>query len=109
MAGMDREGGALFANNRKNSQGAPDYRGELRLNAETLANLNEQIKNGVQFPAIEISGWKKTSNNGTVFISMAGKKPYVKDGQAAQSRPQQQQQRPQQGSYSNDLDDSIPF
>lgn len=81
MAGQDREGGAFFANNRKQSQSAPDYRGELRLSREVVDNLIQQIKDGTQFPALEISGWKKTSNSGTVYISMSGRKPYVKDGQ----------------------------
>jgi len=112
MATTDRDGGALFANDRKTSQNMPDYRGELRISAETVASLNEQLKNGVQNPAIEISGWKKTSNSGTVFISMSGKKPYVKGGQqqertgSFQTRPQHQTQ---QASYSNDLDDDLPF
>jgi hypothetical protein len=108
MAGMDREGGAFFANNRKTAPNMPDYRGEIRISADTLASLVAQAKSGVQFPAIELSGWKKQSSNGTVFISLAGKKPYVKDGQQA---PQQQRQQPQQGGYSNSipLDDEIPF
>lgn len=115
MAGsMDRNGGAFFANTRKTAQNMPDYRGELRINAETLANLNEQLRNGVQNPAIELSGWKKTSSNGTVFISLAGKKPYVKDGQqqdraqSMQIRPQHQQQNGWSNSI-NGLDDEIPF
>lgn len=80
MAGQDREGGAFFANNRKQTQNAPDYRGELRLSREVVENLAEQLRNGVQFPAIELSGWKKTSGSGTTYISMSGRKPYVKDG-----------------------------
>jgi len=112
MAGMDREGGAFFANNRKTAPNMPDYRGEIRISADTLASLVAQAKSGVQFPAIELSGWKKQSSNGTVFISLAGKKPYVKEGQqpertgSFQTRPQHQ---PQQGGYSNDIDDDLPF
>lgn len=108
---MDKEGGALFANNRKTNQSAPDYRGELRLNADTVASIRQQLESGVQFPAIEIAGWKKTSNSGTVYISMAGKKPYVKEGEqreparSFQTRPQNQPQ----GGFSNDLADEIPF
>ncbi len=82
MAGQDREGGAFFANNRKQSQSAPDYRGELRLSREVVDNLIQQLSSGVQYPALEISGWKKTSGSGTVYISMSGRKPYVKDGQS---------------------------
>jgi len=121
MAGIDidREGGAFFANTRKTSQNMPDYRGELRISAETLANLNEQANSGVQNPIIQISGWKKTSNSGTVFISMSGKKPYVKDGQQQGGspsypiRPQHQAQNAApNGGWSNSMnnfDDDIPF
>jgi hypothetical protein len=127
VAGQDREGGAFFANNRKQQQNHPDYRGELRLSQEVVRNLMEQMDQGVQFPAIELSGWKKTSNSGTVYISLSGKKPYVKDGAGQQGGGQRQapqgggqRQAPQggwgggqQGGWqppaSNDLGDDIPF
>jgi uncharacterized protein (DUF736 family) len=110
MASMDKEGGALFANNRKTNQSAPDYRGELRLNADTVASIKQQLESGVQFPAIEIAGWKKTSNSGTVYISMAGKKPYVKDGEPAPARSFQIRPQNQKSGFSNDLEDSdVPF
>ena len=110
MASTDKDGGALFANGRKTQQNAPDYRGELRISAETVANLREQLERGVQNPAIEIAGWKKKSNSGTVYISLSGKKPYVKDG--AQPEPARSfQTRPQNqtAAFSNDLDDDLPF
>lgn len=119
MAGQDRAGGAFFANGRKANDNAPDYRGELRLDAETVDNLIAQRQSGVQFPAIELAGWKKTSGSGTVYISLSGKKPFVKTGQQGGGYQQQQQQRPQQGGYSNGapqggysnnaMDDEIPF
>ena len=93
MASLDKDGGALFANNRKTAQNAPDYRGELRISKEVLDNLVQQVQSGVQFPALEVSGWRKTSNSGTTYISMSGRKPYVKDGQGGQ----QQRQAPQGG------------
>lgn len=118
MAGQDREGGAFFANNKKQSQNAPDYRGELRLSPEVVQALNDQIQSGVQFPAIELSGWKKTSGSGTVYISMSGRKPYVKDGGSQGGG----QQRSQQGGFqqggrptswqpqgNQDIGDEIPF
>lgn len=129
MAGQDREGGAFFANNKKQSQNAPDYRGELRLSPEVVQALNDQIQSGVQFPAIELSGWKKTSGNGTVYISMSGRKPYVKDGQSGGNGGGQQrgnwnggQQGGQQGGFQQGgrptgwqpaaghaIDDELPF
>lgn len=122
MAGQDREGGAFFANNKKQSQNAPDYRGELRLSREVVDNLVQQLQSGVQFPAIELSGWKKTSGSGTVYISMSGRKPYVKDGQSGGNGGGQQSgnwnggqqgSRPggwnQQANVGADLGDDIPF
>ncbi len=117
MAGMDREGGAFFSNSKKQTPNAPDFRGEMRLSREVIENLNQQLQAGVQFPAIELSGWKKTSNSGTTYISMSGRKPYVKGDQN-----QQQRQAPQGGwggssgqssgwspSKGNALEDDIPF
>lgn len=126
MAGQDREGGAFFANNRKQQPNHPDYRGELRLSAEVVQNLMTQLQQGVQFPAIELSGWKKTSNSGTVYISLSGKKPYVKDGQGGGQRqaPQGGWNGGQQGGWGGNqggwsggqggggqpaMDDEIPF
>jgi uncharacterized protein (DUF736 family) len=124
MAGQDREGGAFFANTRKTAQNAPDYRGELRISKEVLDNLVQQVQSGVQFPALEVSGWRKTSNSGTTYISMSGRKPYVKDGQVGQQRQAPQggwnngsgggftqggQQTGWQPPAGNAIDDEIPF
>lgn len=113
MAGMDREGGAFFANTRKQQQNHPDYRGDLQISSELLDNLIAQRQAGVQFPKMELSGWKKVANSGTTFISLSAKKPYVK-GDSGQ-RPQQQGQWPQSGGggwtppQGAPIDDDIPF
>jgi len=111
MATIDKDGGALFGNNRKTNQSQPDYRGELRLNADTVASIRQQLESGVQNPAIEIAGWKKTSNSGTVYISLAAKKPFVKEGtQPEPARSFQIRPQNQKSGFSNDLDeDQIPF
>lgn len=116
MAGMDREGGAFFANTRKQTPNQPDYRGDLQISHEVLDNLIAQRQAGVQFPKMELSGWKKVANSGTTFISLSAKKPYVK-GEGGGQRPQQQGQWPQPGgsggwtppSNGSPLDDDIPF
>lgn len=125
MSSQDREGGAFFANNRKQQPNHPDYRGELRLSQDVVRSLLDQIDQGVQFPAIELSGWKKMSNSGTVYISLSGKKPYAKEGQGGGQRqaPQggwggnNQQGGFQQGGRNSgwqppqgqSIDDEIPF
>lgn len=87
MAGMDREGGAFFANSRKQKESHPDYRGELRVSREVVETLMQQLQSGVQYPLLELSGWKKTSNSGTVYISLQGKKPYKMDAPAPSNAP----------------------
>jgi hypothetical protein len=107
MAGQDREGGAFFANNRKQKESHPDYRGELRLSREVVENLMQQLNSGVMNPMIELSGWKKVSqSSGTVFISLSGKKPYVKEGSAAGGQAPKQWQPQGMGAA---LGDDIPF
>lgn len=76
----DRDGGALFSNNRKQNPNQPDYRGEIAVSREVVEDLMKQLQKGVQFPMMELAGWKKTSNNGTVYVSLSGKKPYEKNG-----------------------------
>lgn len=87
MAGMDREGGAFFANSRKQKDSHPDYRGELRVSREVVETLVQQLQSGVQHPVMELAGWKKTSNSGTVYISLQGKKPYKLDAPAPSNAP----------------------
>ena len=115
MAGIDREGGAFFANNRKQAQNHPDYRGDLQISHDVLDNLIQQRAAGVQFPKMELSGWKKVSNSGTTFISLSAKKPYVKgqSGGGGQQRQQNQWPPTQGGGWTppaqNAMDDDIPF
>lgn len=80
MAGQDRDGGVLFTNDKKTSPNAPDFKGELRITREVVDSLVQQLQRGVQFPSMELAGWKKVANNGNTFISMSGKKPYEKNG-----------------------------
>lgn len=118
MPGQDREGGAFFANTRKQNQNHPDYRGELRVSPEVIQALQAQLQKGVQFPVIELSGWKKTASSGNVFISLQGKKPYEKTGgggggstQAGGSPwpPQGQANYGGAPAGGNPFDDEIPF
>lgn len=112
MAGMDREGGAFFANSRKQNEKQPDYRGEIRLSPEVVRELVKQMENGVQFPMIELSGWKKTSNNGTTYISMIGKKPYKPNEPQPRNAPSDWNGGGKSGGWTPPKgmpDDEIPF
>jgi uncharacterized protein (DUF736 family) len=52
--------GALFKNEKKSSDKAPDYRGEVMVNGQKM----------------EIAGWIKKSKAGKMYMSLAFKPPY---------------------------------
>ena len=84
--------GSLFQNKEKKSDNHPDYSGSMRIN-------------GVDH---WISGWRKTSGNGTQFLSLAFK---PKDGTTARPAPEQKAQEfKDEAKRVFDLDgDSVPF
>ena len=105
-----REGGVLFANNRKQQQSHPDFTGNIRLSKEAVQSIADQVRSGVEFPALDLAAWKKVSNGGNHFISISAKKPYERGqgGGNAVSR-QAQKNDPFSIGSRNDLNDDIPF
>lgn len=60
MAYEMKEGcGTLMKNNRKEKEGQPDYTGKVMINGKEL----------------RIAGWKKTSQNGNVYLSLKVSEP----------------------------------
>ena len=102
MAYEIRAGGAMFSNDRKTSDKQPDYKGDLRLDSDSVRSVIAQHESGVEFPKLDISGWKKTSGKGTRFLSIASSKPWEKDGASA---PSHQRSNPP----SEDFGDEVPF
>lgn len=84
--------GSLFQNKEKKSDNHPDYSGSMRINGVDMW----------------ISGWRKTSGNGTQFLSLAFK---PKDGTSARPAPEQKvQEFKDEAKRVFDLDgDSVPF
>jgi hypothetical protein len=84
--------GSLFANTEKRSENFPDYSGSVRIEGADWW----------------ISGWRKTSKDGKMFLSLSVKR---KDGTA--SRPEDKSQEVLQAVKQRfpdaELDDSIPF
>lgn len=78
----DTDRGALFKNDRKESDNHPDYKGQLNVG-------------GVEF---WLSAWLKTSQSGTKFMSLS-----VKAKEEAPTR----QQKPAKGRHQ--MDDDVPF
>jgi len=78
----------LFPNDRKDKPNQPDYRGD-------------GMVNGVP---VKLSGWKKIGKNG-VFLSLAVQN---KD-QPAPGNPRAGQARQEPESWSEALDDDLPF
>lgn len=63
-SGIDREpdSGVLFSNNQKTKRGAPDYRGELKVNPKFF---NELIDEG---GLVKLSGWLKKTKAGELIV-----------------------------------------
>ena len=76
--------GALFKNDRKESDSHPDYKGQLNVG-------------GVEF---WLSAWLKTSQSGAKFMSLSVK--------AKEEAPPARQQKPSKGRQ-HDEDSDIPF
>ena len=70
--------GALFVNNVKKSPKAPDYSGELSID---LASHGV----GVGTLKLRLAGWKKSSQNGTEFLSISASPPRENEGQRQQA------------------------
>jgi uncharacterized protein (DUF736 family) len=70
--------GALFVNNKKQSDKAPDFSGTLTV-GDDVAKLIKDSAGPVQ---VRIAGWKKVSSNGNSWLSLsvspvsAEKKPF---------------------------------
>lgn len=99
-----REGGVLFANNRKAQQSHPDFTGNISLSREAVQSIAAQVKSGVEFPTLDLAAWKKVSNGGKNFLSLSAKKPYEKNDSQGSSR-----QSNNGNSNQFDMDDDIPF
>lgn len=88
--------GALFTNDRKETEKHPDYTGSINVGGHDYW----------------LSAWKKKSKDGKSFLSMAVK---LKDGQTRDSRKDEQPARRQEPaeaprkSMKDDMDDFIPF
>lgn len=108
---QEREGGVLFVNNRKQQQNHPDFTGNIRLSKEAVQSIADQVRSGVEFPALDLAAWKKVSNGGKHFISVSAKKPYEKDQQGGgnYSNRRNPQSTPFSMGSGNDLNDEIPF
>jgi len=82
MSGTYPPGGALFANDRKTNDKAPDYRGNLEISRDLLKILVEQAKAGEKI-SMDVAGWKKTTKSGSTFLSIKADKPYKKEEKAS--------------------------
>lgn len=88
---MDKriDSGALMAVKVKKSEKSPDYFGEIVID---LANLTKIEQDGKVY-TVKLSGWKRRSKNGDVFLSLAVDRWVPKTAPKAK----------------DDLDEDVPF
>jgi len=87
------DSGRLMATQFKKHDKSPDYWGEIAIDLKNLTRV--EVVNGLHI--IKLSGWKKKSKNGSVYLSLAVNR-LIPENAAA---PQQ--------TKDNDLDGDIPF
>ena len=75
------DSGALFLNNRKTNEKAPDWKGDIELSTDVVSYLVKQLKEG-QPAKLDFAGWNRTSSKGTNFLSVKVSAPFQAKQQA---------------------------
>ena len=98
--------GSIGTNRFKKSDTHPHLTGKVFLTSEIVANIQEQVSEGVEYPVVELAVWKKTSSkDGSKFLSVAASKPWKKpDDYVPRNAPPSS---PAANSF--EMDDEIPF
>jgi len=96
MATSYPNSGAFFKNTRATSDRAPQWEGDIELDADLLRALVGNAKAGKPIK-IRLAGWIKQTKNGDDFISMKG------------SLPQEKKPEPKASPVGSYDDDEIPF
>jgi hypothetical protein len=92
--------GVLFENNRKTSDYAPDYKGNVLISRELLQELFDG--GGEDAIKLDISAWKKPTNS-SELLSLKVSKPFVNNKPATPVKP------PDPPPTYFVIDDDIPF
>ena len=82
--------GRLFKNDYKNSQNAPDVKGDLEISEELLVYLNDLAANG-EVLKMELAGWKTSLDRGGFFYRMKAQAPFRKDESPRSSTPRREE------------------
>lgn len=96
MANSYPNSGAFFRNTRNTNERAPQWEGDIELDADLLRGLVANAKAGKPIK-LRLAGWVKETKKGDEFISMKGSLPMEKKPEPKASPV---------GSYD---DDEIPF
>lgn len=86
------DSGRLMATSVKKTPKSPDYWGEIAIDPNDMTNV--QVVNGLHI--YKLSGWKKTSKAGAIYLSVAVSR-YVPEGTVTKAKPKA------------DEDSDIPF
>lgn len=70
-----RAGAVLFPNKKKSGPNAPDYTGKVTLDEDLITFIQATFDKTGDMVELDLAGWKKTSSNGSTFLSLAVKPP----------------------------------
>lgn len=83
------DSGRLMATQSKKHEKAPDYWGEIAINLKDMTKI--KVENGLTI--VKLSGWKRKSKTGQVYLSLAVDR-YVPRGEEPQSHPTEDEDVP---------------
>lgn len=83
--------GALFANDKKGNEKAPDYKGKGQVNGKD----------------VELAAWVRKSEKGTSYLSITFSEPYKKEGGSFGKSSERPVYQPKQSSVKES--DGLPF
>ncbi len=102
-------GGALFRNDRKTSDSAPDYTGKVEIDMATFQHLQMQVQGGSTKPVIRLAGWTKQGKNGAFVSLKASEMQSAGQGQGTYVQTQRRDSQPSNAKGGGFMDDEIPF
>lgn len=76
------DSGRLMGTSVKKTPKSPDYWGEIAIDPNDMTNV--QVVNGLH--VYKLSGWKKTSKAGAIYLSVAVSR-YVPEGAVTKAKP----------------------
>jgi hypothetical protein len=80
------DSGALFLNDRKQNEKAPDWKGDVEFSTDLVMHLYGECQKG-NSPKVALAGWNRKTKTGKPFVSVKVSAPFTPKESAIVSAP----------------------